>query len=104
MKMIFDRGDYRQLEEGETYNGKFVILSTEQFKPEYREAKCQLFLALGGFGCDPSKLGGKIFGRLFDEDYQTRREYVLGVATEEAIKEWENFYGMSRDIFKERRM
>ena len=98
--MIFDRGDYRRLEEDETYNGKFVILSTEQFKPEYREAKYQLFLALGGFGCDPSNSGGKIFGTFFDERSQTRREYVLGVATEDAIKTWEQTYGMSREVFK----
>lgn len=100
MKMIFDKTDYRQLQEGETYEGKFVILSTAQFKPEYQEAKCQLFYAETGFGCDPSRLGGKIFGRLFDEEYQTRREYVLGVATEDAIKAWEQTYGMSREVFK----
>ena len=28
-----------------------------------------------------------------------RREYILGVATEEAIVEWEKEYGMSRDVF-----
>ena len=99
MKIVFGENDCRQLEDGETYKKKFVILSVKQFKPEYQEAKNQLFLALSGFGCDPSKLGGKIFGRLFDEMYQTRREYVLGVATEEAIQEWEKVYGMSRDVF-----
>ena len=100
MNMIFSATDYRPLKEGETYANKFVILSTEQFKPEYREAKYQLFYAKSGFGCDPEKLGGKIFGQLFDEPYQTRREYVLGVATEEAIQEWEKYYGISREGFK----
>ena len=99
MKIVFSENDYRPLTDGETYQNKFVILSTRQFKPEYQEAKNQLFLALAGFGCDPEKMGGKIFGRLWDEDYQTRREYVLGVATEEAIQEWERIYGMSRDVF-----
>ena len=101
MKMIFNNNDYTQLEDGETYENKFVILSVDQFKPEYQEAKCQLFYAECGFGCDPSKMGGKIFGRLFDERYQTRREYVLGVATEDAIKAWEQTYGMSRKVFEE---
>ena len=101
MKRVFSETDYRPLNDGETYGHKFVILSTEQFKPEYQDAKCQLFYAMAGFGCDPGKLGGKIFGRLFDEDYQTRREYVLGVATEEAIKEWEDVYGISREVFYE---
>lgn len=101
MKMIFDNNDYTQLKDGETYEGKFIIISPDFFKPEYREAKCQLFLAKSGFGCDPSKLGGKIFGNFFDERNQTRREYVLGVATEDAIKTWEKLYGMSRKVFEE---
>ena len=95
----FEKKDYRQLEEGETYEHKFVILDPSQFKEEYRDAKNCLFYAQCGFGCDPTKLGGKIFGRLFDESYSTRREYVLGVATEDAIKMWEDTYGMSREVF-----
>ena len=101
MKMIFDRNDCRQLTDGETYEDKFVILSTKQFKEEYQEAKNQLFFAKCGFGCFPDKMGGKIFGRLWDESFQTRREYVLGVATEEAIAEWERVYGINRNVFKE---
>ena len=101
MKMIFSETDYRPLNEDETYEDKFVILNPKLFKPEYQEAKCQLYYAMAGFGCDPTKRGGKIFGKLFDEDYQTRREYVLGVATEEAIKEWEETYGISREVFYE---
>ena len=84
---------------GETYENKFVILSLDFFAPEYREGKNQLFYAMGGFGCHPDKLGGKIFGRFYDEDASTRREYVLGIATEKAITEWEQTYGMSRDVF-----
>lgn len=100
MKMMFDVTDYRPLEENETYENKFVILDPAQFKPEYQNAKNQLFYAECGFGCFPDKIGGKIFGRLFDERYQTRREYVLGVATEQAIAEWEKYYGISRDVFE----
>lgn len=99
MRMMFDEGDYTKLKDGDTYEGKFVIISPIFFNEEYREAKYQLFLAKGGFGCYPDKLGGKIFGRLFDEWIQTRREYVLGVATEEAIQNWEKTYNMSRDLF-----
>ena len=100
MKIMFDKNDYRPLIDGETYENKFVVLSPEQFNPEYQNAKYQLYFAECGFGCYPDKMGGKIFGRLFDERFQTRREYVLGVATEEAIKSWENYYGISRDVFK----
>ena len=101
MKWMFSSKDYRQLKDGETYAGKFVILAPEQFKPEYQEAKFQLFHADCGFGCDPSKIGGKVFGSLCDERYQTRREYILGVATEEAVSEWEKAYGISRKVFEE---
>lgn len=100
MTKIFTTNDCVELKDGENYVDKFVILSTRQFKPEYQNAKNQLFYAEGGFGCYPDKLGGKVFGKLFDEPYQTRREYILGVATEEAIVEWETEYGMSREVFK----
>ena len=99
MIKLFGKGDYRQLEDGETYEKKFVIIDASFFKPEYRDAKNQLFFAECGFGCDPEKMGGKVFGKLWDENLQTRREYILGVATEEAIAEWEKEYGMSREIF-----
>ena len=98
MKTLFDRSDYRQLKDGETYENKFVILDPSQFKEEYQNAQCQLYYAQCGFGCYPDKIGSKVFGRLFDENYQTRREYILGVATEEAIQAWEKLYG-SRDVF-----
>ena len=102
MKYMFTETDYRPLESGETYEGKFVVLSPDIFKSEYKTAKCCLFYAQSGFGCYPDKIGGKIFGRLYDEYFQTRREYVLGVATEEAIAEWEKHYGISRKVFMER--
>ena len=98
MKIMFNQNDYRPLAEGETYEKKFVILDPSQFKPEYQNAQCQLYYAECGFGCYPDKLGGKVFGKLFDESYQTRRELILGVATEEAIQEWEKLYG-SRSVF-----
>lgn len=99
MVMIFAHNDYAPLKDGETYEGKFVVLRPDHLKPEYREAKNQLFFAQSGFGCDPSKLGGKIFGRYWDEQASTRREHVLGVATERAIQEWEAYYGIDRSVF-----
>ena len=104
MKMVFDKTDARPLTGTETYEKKFVILALEQFKPEYREAKNQLFFAESGFGCFPEKVGGKVFGKLFDEHFQTRREYILGVATEEAIQAWEKTYGMSRSVFTSKKV
>jgi hypothetical protein len=102
MTTLFGEKDYRQLEDGETYVGKFVIVKPEFFKSEFRSAKYQLFYATGGFGCDPTKMGNAVFGADFDESYRQERYNILGVATEEAIKEWEKLYGMSRDVIIEK--
>ena len=99
MKIVFSKEDYRPLADGDNYEKKFVVLNPDVFKPEYQNAQCQLFYAESGFGCYPDKIGGKVYGHLFDEPYQTRREYILGVATEEAIQEWERVYGISRQVF-----
>lgn len=101
MEMLFDEKDYEPLKEGETYEGKFVIIAPKYFRPEYRSAKYQLFHAEGGFGCDPSKMGNAVFGRDCEEMYRQERYNILGVAKESAIREWEKTYHMSReDILK----
>lgn len=102
MKTLFNETDYRQLNEGETYQDKFVIIKPEFFKPEFREAKYQLFYAKGGFGCDPCKMGNAVFGSDFEEHYRQERYNILGVATEEAIVAWEKLYGMDRKILIKR--
>lgn len=99
MEMLFSKNDYRNLNEGETYEGKFIIIDPQFFKLEFRSAKYQLFLAQGGFGCDPSKMGNAVFGRDCEETYRQERYNILGVATEEAIEQWEKVYGMSREVF-----
>lgn len=99
MQTLFDQNDVRHLKEGETYEGKFVIITPEFFKPEFRSAKYQLFLAQAGFGCDPSKIGNAVFGKDCEETYRQERYNILGVATDEAIEQWEKVYGMSREVF-----
>jgi len=100
MQYLFEEDDYRQLESGETYEGKFVIISPSFFKKEFRSAKYQLFHAESGFGCDPSKLGNAVFGRDCEESYRQERYNILGVATEEAIEAWEKTYGIGRTVFE----
>ncbi len=99
MHILFDERDYEPLKEGETYEGKFVIIAPEFFKPEFRSAKYQLFLAQGGFGCDPSKIGNAVFGKDCEESYRQERYNILGVAKESAIREWERTYHISREVF-----
>jgi hypothetical protein len=95
MTILFDKDDYRQLGDGETYENKFVVLTPKFLNEEYRSAEFQLFKAKSGFGCHPDKMGGKIFGYFVADKEQssTHREYVLGVATEESVARWEQLYG-----------
>lgn len=94
MKVLFDSTDCRPLEKDETYENKYIILSPEFFKDAYKEAKYQLFYAHSGFGCFPDKIGNKIFGVfcIDGEATSTSRPFVLGVATEKAVEQWEKMY------------
>ena len=102
METLFSKNDYRAPEIGETYENKFVIIAPEFFKPEFRSAKYQLFLAKGGFGCDPNKIGNAVFGADCEESYRQERYNILGIAKEAAIREWERTYHMSREVMVKR--
>lgn len=100
MITLFEKKDCRHLEDGETYENKFVFLTQEKilkYKPEYQSGLYQLFYATGGFGCDPTKLGNAIFGSDVSEDFRVERYEVMGVATEEAIQKWEEIFGHKRE-------
>jgi len=78
------------------FEGQWLVLDPSKYmKAEYRNAKNQLYFATGGFGCDPRKMGRKIFGTFaadFDSDYIAIREEVIGIATPEAIEKWKETY------------
>jgi hypothetical protein len=54
MKTIIDKSECLPL--SEHIEGKLVVIKPNFFKPEFREAKYQLVLATGGFGCVLSKM------------------------------------------------
>lgn len=95
MKYILDEEDIVQGSAGMDYTDKICVIRTDFFKPEYRNAKSQLFKATGGFGCKPENLGTKIFGTFLDdgEEAMVRRHNVLGIATDECIEKWKATYG-----------
>lgn len=96
--MIFTWDDTTK--ETTNLEGKLVIIREDWFKKEYRNGENQLFLAQGGFGCDPQKIGRAVFGKFWDgETCRINREDVIGVASEKAIAEWESLYGHSREDF-----
>lgn len=98
MKTIIDRSECNPL--GDHIEGKLVVIKPEFFKPEFREAKYQLVLATGGFGCDASKMGNAVFVTECCENpeiYRQERYNLIGEPTKEMIAEWKSLYGEFND-------
>jgi hypothetical protein len=79
--------------------GKLVVIKDKYFTDDYRDAKYQLVIAVGGFGCNPIASGNAIFVKECHNDnpetYRIERcnNDILGIATEDAITEWKEIYG-----------
>ncbi len=94
MKTIIDRSECKPL--SDNIEGKLVVIKSDFFKPEFREAKYQIVLATGGFGCDASKMGNAVFVTECcenPEEYRQERYNLIGEPTEEMITEWKAKYG-----------
>ena len=74
----------------ENYENRLLILKPEALSEDYRDGDYQYFVANSGFGCDPQKIGRKVFGRFLidDEHAQFRRENFYGIADEEKLPAW----------------
>ena len=72
------------------YTGKLLILRATSLKDEYRTPEYQLFLAESGFGCSPTALGTKVYGKfLFDgEEAKFYRMDFVGIIADEHIPDW----------------
>lgn len=87
----------------ENIEDKIIILKETFFQEEFRDAKYQLVKATGGFGCNPSNIGNAIFVKELHNDnpehYRIDRcdNNILGIATDEAIAEWEKKYGKIKE-------
>lgn len=94
MKTIIDRSECKPL--SDNIEGKLVVIKPDFFKPEFRDAKYQIVLARGGFGCDASKMGNAVFVTECcenPEDYRQERYNLIGEPTEKIINEWKSMYG-----------
>lgn len=95
MVTIIDKSECKPL--SDNIEGKLVVIKPDFFKPEFREAKYQIVLAAGGFGCDASKMGNAVFVEEVHTDnpehYRQERYNLIGEPTEEIIKEWKLMYG-----------
>lgn len=98
MKTMIDNSECKPLS-GNILN-KLVVVKADFFKPEFREAKYQLVLATGGFGCDASKMGNAVSVTECcknQESYRQERYNLIGEPTEKLIKEWKELYGEFND-------
>lgn len=63
----------RDIEEGEV-----VVIAAKYMKPEYKELKHRLFVAIGGFGMNGDTMGNAVFGHTLGETDNFRIEgYML---------------------------
>lgn len=72
------------------YAGKVVVINPNLFKDQYKTPDDQLFLAEGGFGCQPNSRGRKVFGQFLKDGEQThyQRSDIIGVLKDEYLPEW----------------
>ena len=95
MKTIIDKSECNPL--SDNIEGKLVVIKSDFFKPEFRDAKYQIVLATGGFGCDASKMGNAVYVEEIYSDnpehYRQERYNIIGEPTEKIIEEWKSKYG-----------
>lgn len=73
-----------------SYENKVLVIKPEWFNDHSRLAENQLFLAEGGFGCDPNKMGTAVFGQFLIDGEKTRIERYdfLGILDKKYLPEW----------------
>ena len=72
------------------YVGKVLVIAPHTLAENYRTPEDQLFLAVGGFGCNPSSLSRKVMGNYLNDGTQGThlRQDFLGGIKEECLPEW----------------
>ena len=74
----------------EDVEGKVLVMKPSTLKEECWSQENQLWLATGGFGCNPNGRGRAIFATCLSDGEQTRwnREDFAGVLDEKYLPEW----------------
>lgn len=70
--------------------GKIVVLDSHVLYKEYQSESYQLYIARGGFGCDPKGTGNAVYAVNIYSDEETRLEKydLIGVIKEEKMPKW----------------
>lgn len=99
MRTIIEKKECKPL--SNNIEGKIVVIGSEFFKEQYRDAKYQLAVAIGGFGCHAGKLGNAVFVTECINNnpgsYRQERYNLIGEPTDELIAEWKELYGEFND-------
>lgn len=74
----------------ENVEGKVLVLSPETLKESAWSPQNQLWLAIGGFGCDPKASGRAVYATCLGDGEETRwnREDFVGVLDERYLPDW----------------
>lgn len=86
---LFDKSHCLEGELGDITD-KVIVLSPKCLKEEYWSPENQLWLATGGFGCEPDKIGRAVYATCLFDGEQTRwnRHNVIGVLKDEFMPSW----------------
>ena len=87
---LFDSHHCVESENGLDYEGKVLVISPNRLKDEYKTPEDQLFVAVGGFGCKPDKIGRSVFGYFLKDGEETTwdRGAFLGIIRDECLPQW----------------
>lgn len=87
---LFDEKYIVPNSKGADFKGKILVLRDTSLKECARNPENQLFYAETGFGCDPSKIGSKVYGVFLSDGEQCsmHRADFLGVIDEAYIPKW----------------
>ena len=85
-----DLHDKTACTEETAYAGRVLILRPDVLNDRYKHGDYQYFYAVSGFGCEPDKLGTKVFGEFLKDGEETcfTRSDFLGAADESQLPEW----------------
>ena len=77
-------------EDGQTYEGKVLVLSPDILKESYWTPQAQLWYAHDGFGCTPHAIGRSVRCTCLGDGEMTRwnRTDFIGVLKEEFLPDW----------------
>lgn len=87
---VLSSSDCNSIHDYTTLAGKLVVLDADVLYPEFQNSMHQLYLAVGGFGCNPKGSGNAIFAENLytGESCRIERYDVIGVIKQDKLPQW----------------